>query len=149
VRPVGESIVRALERIYHDKHLSFTVDCPVTTRFQGERQDLEEMLGNLLDNASKWARTQVWLAASPMPASDATGPGTWLQIRIDDDGPGLTPEQLSEPIVRGRRLDETKPGSGLGHSIVADLAHSYNGKLELARSEHGGLSARLTLPAAA
>jgi signal transduction histidine kinase len=149
VRPVGESIVRALERIYHDKHLSFTVDCPVTTRFQGERQDLEEMLGNLLDNASKWARTQVWLAASPMPASDATGPGAWLQIRIDDDGPGLTPEQLSEPIVRGRRLDETKPGSGLGHSIVADLAHSYNGKLELARSEHGGLSARLTLPAAA
>ena len=55
---------------------------------------------------------------------------------------------MADPIIRGRRLDETKPGSGLGHSIVADLAHSYSGKLELARSEHGGLCARLTLPLA-
>jgi signal transduction histidine kinase len=55
---------------------------------------------------------------------------------------------MADPIIRGRRLDETKPGSGLGHSIVADLAHSYSGKLELTRSEHGGLSARLTLPLA-
>jgi signal transduction histidine kinase len=149
VRPVGESIIRALERIYHDKHLSFSVDCPLGARFQGERQDLEEMLGNLLDNASKWARTKVTLAAALLPASTVDGTGTWLQIRVDDDGPGLTPEQMTEPIIRGRRLDETKPGSGLGHSIVADLAHSYNGKLELARSEHGGLSARLTLPQAA
>jgi signal transduction histidine kinase len=149
VRPVGESIVRALERIYHDKHLAFAVDCPAGARFQGERQDLEEMLGNLLDNASKWARTQVWLAACSVPSPGLNGAGTWLQIRIDDDGPGLTPEQLAQPVARGRRLDETKPGSGLGHSIVADLAHSYNGRFELAPSEHGGLSARLTLPAAA
>jgi signal transduction histidine kinase len=148
VRPVGESIIRALERIYHDKHLAFTVDCPAGTRFQGERQDLEEMLGNLLDNACKWARTRVVLAAAPVPGSAANGAGPWLQIRIDDDGPGLTAEQMAEPILRGRRLDETKPGSGLGHSIVADLAHSYSGKLELARSEHGGLCARLILPSA-
>jgi signal transduction histidine kinase len=149
VRPVGESLIRALERIYHDKHLSYAVDCPPGACFQGERQDLEEMLGNLLDNACKWARSKVTLAAFPLPATAVNGAGTWLQIRVDDDGPGLTPEQMAEPIIRGRRLDETKPGSGLGHSIVADLAHSYNGKLELARSEHGGLSARLTLPQAA
>ena len=74
--------------------------------------------------------------------------GNWLEIRVDDDGPGLTAEQMAEPIMRGRRLDETKPGSGLGHSIVADLAYCYSGKFELARSEHGGLSARLTLPLA-
>jgi C4-dicarboxylate-specific signal transduction histidine kinase len=60
----------------------------------------------------------------------------------------LTEQQLSEPIIRGRRLDETKPGSGLGHSIVADLAHSYSGRLELCRAEIGGLSVRLTLPSA-
>ena len=105
------------------------------------------MLGNLLDNASKWARSKVILAASPLPDS-GNGAGHWLEIRVDDDGPGLTPEQMADPVIRGRRLDETKPGSGLGHSIVADLAHSYSGKLELARSEHGGLSARLILPLA-
>src|SRR5215467_3654898 len=147
VRPVSESIMRALERIYRDKQLTFSMDCPPGARFQGERQDLEEMLGNLLDNASKWARSRVMLAAVPAPGA-GNGSGNWLEIRVDDDGPGLTAEQLADPIKRGRRLDETKPGSGLGHSIVADLAHSYSGKLELARSEHGGLSARLTLPSA-
>jgi signal transduction histidine kinase len=148
VGPVSDSIIRALERIYRDKSLAYSTDCPSGARFQGERQDLEEMLGNLLDNASKWARSKVVFAASPLPPAVANGATRWLEIRVDDDGPGLTPEQLAQPILRGRRLDETKPGSGLGHSIVADLAHAYNGKLELARSEHGGLSARLTLPLA-
>ncbi len=146
VRPVSESIVRALERIHRDKQLSFSMDCPPGTRFQGERQDLEEMLGNLLDNASKWACAKVALAVTPLLSSNS---GNWLEIRVDDDGPGLTPEQMADPVIRGRRLDETKPGSGLGHSIVADLAVSYGGKLDLARSELGGLSARLTLPLAA
>jgi len=81
-----------------------------------------------------------------VPPAAANCSGNWLEIRVDDDGPGLTAEQMTEPVIRGRRLDETKPGSGLGHSIVADLAHSYSGKLELAHSEHGGLCARLTLP---
>jgi signal transduction histidine kinase len=144
IRPVTESIIRALERIYRDKDLGYSVECPPGARFQGERQDLEEMLGNLLDNASKWARSRV--AFSAVPAPDVKAQGYWLQIRVDDDGPGLTPDQLSAPIARGRRLDETKPGSGLGHSIVADLACSYGGNLELARSELGGLSARLTIP---
>ena len=149
VGPVAESIIRALERIYRDRQLTFTVDCPAGTRFQGERQDLEEMLGNLLDNAAKWAHTKVAADRHPDPAHDgAAGTANWLEIRVDDDGPGLTPEQLAEPILRGRRLDETKPGSGLGHSIVADLAHTYGGKLELQRAEAGGLSARLTLPLA-
>ena len=145
---VAESIIRALERIYRDRHLTFVVECPAGTRFQGERQDLEEMLGNLLDNAAKWARTKVLLTAIPTLPNGAAGSANWLEIRVDDDGPGLTPEQLAEPILRGRRLDETKPGSGLGHSIVADLAHTYGGKLELQRAEAGGLSARLTLPLA-
>jgi signal transduction histidine kinase len=148
VRPVSESIMRALERIYRDKRLMFFMDCPPGARFQGERQDLEEMLGNLLDNASKWARSRVMLAAIPLPHSPANGVVNWLEIRVEDDGPGLTSEQMADPITRGRRRDETKPGSGLGHSIVADLAHSYNGKLVLERSEFGGLSARLTLPQA-
>jgi signal transduction histidine kinase len=147
VRPVTESIIRALERIYRDKHLTFSLECPPGVRFQGERQDLEEMLGNLLDNASKWARSKVAFVAVAALRED--GEKHWLEIKVDDDGPGLTPEQLADPIARGRRLDETKPGSGLGHSIVADLACSYGGALDLARSDLGGLSARLTIPLAA
>jgi signal transduction histidine kinase len=148
VRPVGESIVRALERIHQDRRLEFKIECPFGTRFQGERHDLEEMLGNLLDNASKWAHGRVDLVAAPLGHNLNGKTGDWLEIRVDDDGPGLTPDQLAQPVVRGRRLDETKPGSGLGLSIVADLAYCYNGKFELAPSELGGLSARLTLPRA-
>src|SRR5262245_40368566 len=148
VRSVGESLIRALERIYQDRQLSYMMECPAGTRFQGERQDLEEMLGNLLDNASKWARSRVMVSVAPLPAEPGNAALPWLEIRVEDDGPGLTEQQLSDPIIRGRRLDETKPGSGLGHSIVADLAHSYSGRLELCRAEIGGLSVRLTLPLA-
>jgi signal transduction histidine kinase len=149
VGPVAESLVRALERLYRDRDLSYALDCPPGARFKGERQDLEEMLGNLLDNASKWAHSKVSVAVSAQPCMDGdAAAGGWLEIRVDDDGPGLTSEQLGQPIARGRRLDETKPGSGLGHSIVADLAYCYNGKFELDRSDAGGLSARLILPLA-
>jgi len=107
------------------------------------------MLGNLLDNASKWAHSKVSVVVSPLPADDGhAGAGDWLSICVDDDGPGLTPEQRAGAIKRGRRLDETKPGSGLGHSIVADLAFCYNGKFELDCSTAGGLCARLILPLA-
>ena len=97
------------------------------------------MLGNLLDNASKWARSpgSAWSPLRCLRAAPTAAAGDWLEIRVDDDGPGLTPEQLAEPIARGRRLDETKPGSGLGHSIVADLAYCYNGKFELLASDVG------------
>ena len=146
VRPVGLSIVRVLERIYQDKALAFSVECPEQARFQGEKQDLEEMLGNLLDNAAKWSHTQVAFNVALADDPDRPGSGR-IVIGVEDDGPGLTPEQLAEPVQRGRRLDETKPGSGLGHSIVADLAASYRGQFRLARSGLGGLRAELTLPA--
>jgi len=149
VGSVAESLIRTLDRIYRDKELAYSLDCPADVRFQGERQDLEEMLGNLLDNASKWARSRVSVVVAAMPvALGNVAAGGWFEIRVEDDGPGLTAEQLSEPIKRGRRLDETKPGSGLGHSIVADLAYCYNGRFEFSRAEAGGLCARLTLPLA-
>ncbi|HEX5958981.1 MAG TPA: sensor histidine kinase [Hyphomicrobiaceae bacterium] len=148
VGPVAESLVRALERLYRDKDLAFTLDCPPEARFKGERQDLEEMLGNLLDNACKWADSRVSVTVEAHPGAEDDTDGDWLRISVDDDGPGLTAAQRAEPIARGRRLDETKPGSGLGHSIVADLAYCYNGTFELGRSDSGGLSARLTLPLA-
>jgi signal transduction histidine kinase len=147
VKPVAEALKRTLERIHSVRDLAIAIDCPTQCRFQGERQDLEEMLGNLLDNACKWATSKVLLAVV-VPPSESRGSGARLQIRIDDDGPGLTEEQRKTIGKRGMRLDETKPGSGLGLSIVADLAQSYRGSLRLDRSPLGGLSAQLELPAA-
>jgi signal transduction histidine kinase len=147
VRPVAVSIARALERIYRDRSLDIVVDCPSDARFLGEKQDLEEMIGNLADNASKWARSAVRISIRLDSPPDAAA-GRRLLIAIDDNGPGLTPEQRAQGIKRGRRLDESKPGSGLGHSIVADLASSYRGRFRLEESDLGGLSARLELPAA-
>ncbi len=144
VRPVIEPLARALERIHRDKDIRITLDCPVGARFQGEKQDLEEMLGNLLDNASKWARRHIHVSVS---TTGSTPAARRLVLLIEDDGPGLTAEQRAKLGKRGVRLDETKPGSGLGLSIVIDLAQSYRGSFSLEASRHGGLASRLELPA--
>jgi signal transduction histidine kinase len=139
-------LVRALERIHQDKGIAFDLAVQPGVNFQGEKQDLEEMLGNLLDNACKWGRSRVYLAAA-IDGQDLALRRK-LRITVEDDGPGLSPEQRAKIGKRGLRLDETKPGSGLGLSIVSDLATSYRGKLRLDASEHGGLKAVLDLPAA-
>ena len=146
VEPVIARLMRAMERIHDDKGLSLSAEVPKNTRFKGEQQDFEEIVGNLVDNACKWARTNVSVAVENDGALDDDG-GTCLKIRIDDDGPGLTAEQRAEATSRGRRLDETKPGSGLGLSIVTDLVALYEGTLRLDRSPQGGLRAEIELPA--
>lgn len=147
VKPVAEAMQRALERIYRDKGIAITLDIALGATFRGERQDFEEMLGNLLDNACKWARTDVKLSATIVePAT--RGETRRIRVVIEDDGPGLSAEQRAVLGKRGVRLDETKPGSGLGLSIVVDLAQSYRGQLKLEASTLGGLAAHLDLPAA-
>ena len=148
VRPVLEPLVRALERIYREKAVGIALDCPQDLSFQGERQDLEEMMGNLVDNACKWASANVYITvtAAPQPA-EIKSSARRFKIAVEDDGPGLSEEQMKEIGKRGIRLDESKPGSGLGLSIVADLAQSYRGGMELTRSSHGGLCATIELPA--
>jgi signal transduction histidine kinase len=146
IAPVIEPIVRALERIHQDREIEISVQCPDLVRFQGERQDLEEMLGNLLDNACKWAKKNVQITVSAAPDSKGAG-GRRVIVAVDDDGPGLAVEERARIGKRGLRLDETKPGSGLGLSIVTDLVQSYRGTLELSESRSGGLSVRLDLPA--
>ncbi len=147
VKPVAEALKRTIERIYRDKGISVRLDCPDGVKFQGEQQDLEEMLGNVLDNAAKWGRSRVYLSILRRPEGQRTG-RTRLAVTIEDDGQGLTEAQRRQIGKRGQRLDETKPGSGLGLSIVSDLAHSYGGDLEFAASPHGGLRVRIDLPAA-
>jgi signal transduction histidine kinase len=148
VAPVVTSLARSLEKIHRDRGIAIDIEVPRDTRFLGERQDLEEMVGNLVDNACKWAQSRV--AVEVLPERDAAKAGATLRVVVDDDGPGLTPAQRAQigTARRGQRLDETKPGSGLGLSIVVDLAALYGGALTLGTAPIGGLRAELVLPAA-
>lgn len=147
VESVLRGLIRAVSRIHRERHIDIVVECPPATRFLGERQDLEEMLGNLLDNACKWAGSQV-TARVVVREADGERPHRVVEITVADDGPGLNTEQRAQAVKRGRRLDESKPGSGLGLSIVADLVQGYGGTFQIEAAPSGGLSARLVLPAA-
>jgi signal transduction histidine kinase len=149
VSPVVTALARTMEKIHHDRGVAIDVEAPTDARFLGERQDLEEMVGNLVDNACKWARSRVTVEVLPERLKTASGTSL-VRLVIDDDGPGLTAAEREEvqSAPRGRRLDETKPGSGLGLSIVRELAHLYGGDLALGTAPIGGLRAELVLPAA-
>jgi signal transduction histidine kinase len=147
VESVLRGLIRAVSRIYRERHIDIVAECPPGVRFRGERQDLEEMLGNLLDNACKWAGSQV-TARVVVREADGQRPHRVVEITVADDGPGLNTEQRTQAVKRGRRLDESKPGSGLGLSIVADLVQGYGGTFLIEAAPSGGLSARLVLPAA-
>lgn len=143
-QPILERLVRAMTKIYRERAIHMECSPDAVLRFRGESQDLEEMSGNLIDNACKWAQSAVQVTVAPV-SRGATG-REMFEILVEDDGPGLTQEERREAVKRGRRLDETVPGTGLGLSIVADLAALYGGRLELGRSGLGGLKARLILP---
>ncbi len=142
VKPVLDDLARVLKRIHAERNISISVDCPASLAFRGERQDLEEMAGNLIDNACKWAHSHVAVTATRKS-------GTGFELRIDDDGPGLDPEERSLVGERGERLDESVPGSGLGLAIVRDIAKLYGGSFALDTAPQGGLEVRLGLPAIA
>ena len=124
-----QALLRTMARLY--PHIDFAQENDASQlAFKGEEQDLFEMLGNLLDNAGKWAHQQV-------------------QICIDDDGPGIADAQQRRQIFeRGQRLDENRPGSGLGLHIVQELAHTYGGSVQALPSPLGGLRLELLLPLA-
>jgi signal transduction histidine kinase len=134
-----------MEKIHRDRGVTIAIQADPSAKFRGERQDLEEMAGNLVDNACKWAASQVFvevLVERPVEA----GASPMLRIIVDDDGRGLSAAERAQVSRRGQRLDETKPGSGLGLSIVIDLAALYGGSLTLGGAPIGGLRAELVLP---
>lgn len=146
VEPVVTALARTMEKIHRDKNIAIEVRADAQARFRGERPDLEEMLGNLVDNACKWASARVGIEVvreRPDPASAVEV----VRIVVDDDGRGLSPTEREQVAKRGRRLDETKPGSGLGLSIVVELSALYGGGLTLGTAPLGGLRAELVLPA--
>jgi signal transduction histidine kinase len=145
VAPVIEALRRTMEKIHRDRGVAIDVDASNQAKFRGERQDLEEMVGNLVDNACKWAQSRVFVEVLVQPMGGAD-PGPMLRIIVDDDGRGLSAVERAQVSRRGQRLDESKPGSGLGLSIVVDLAALYGGSLTLGTAPIGGLRAELVLP---
>ena len=145
VPPVVTALARTMEKLHRDRNIAIDLDVPAQARFRGEQQDLEEMVGNLVDNACKWAQSRVAIEViASEPASDGRGR---VRIIVDDDGPGLSAAEREQVARRGRRLDESKPGSGLGLSIVVELASLYGAALTLGTAPIGGLRAELALPA--
>ena len=147
VVPVVAALARTMEKIHRDRDISIEVSAPGQAKFRGEQQDLEEMVGNLVDNACKWAQGRVSIEILADHAVDARH-SERVRIVVDDDGPGLSPAERERASRRGQRLDETKPGSGLGLSIVTELSSLYGGGLSLGNAPIGGLRAELVLPGA-
>jgi signal transduction histidine kinase len=138
VLPSVEGLVRTMRRLHAERALTINVDASPAHEIRGRKEDLEEMLGNLLDNACKWARSRVAIAS----AID----GEMLVLTVDDDGPGLGPSLREQVLQRGVRADQRVRGSGLGLSIVSELVELYGGTVALETSALGGTRARLRLP---
>ena len=134
-------LVDTLGKIYREKALRIDCHIPSGSLFPGDRDDLLELLGNLLDNACQWAAGRVRLSVAE---SDFC-----LSVSVEDDGPGCPPAHLDRLTRRGARLDEDRNGHGLGLAIVADIVDQYGGFLRLGRSQDlGGFAARIEFPVA-
>lgn len=139
--PLVAGLLRVVQRVHADRGLRVHAEAiDATARCACAEPDLQEMLGNLLENACKWARAEVVVSV-------VSAPGAWCLL-VDDDGPGVAPARRDAVLARGVRLDESVPGSGLGLHIVQELARAYAGSLALDEAPLGGLRVRLTLPAA-
>ncbi|MEP1518073.1 MAG: ATP-binding protein, partial [Nitratireductor sp.] len=142
-RTPTRDIVERLVRVFRKLNPAVTVESRLPAEeivFAGEREDLEEILGNLLENAVKWAESRVRVSLTA-GADDRQS----FEISIEDDGPGIPPDKAREALKRGRRLDESKPGTGLGLAIVADLVGEYGGTIALERGQLGGLRVAIVL----
>jgi signal transduction histidine kinase len=141
IAPAVQGLLRVMTKVHADKPIDACMQgVDPHAAFAGEAQDLQEMLGNLLDNAWRHARSRVSVATHPTPEG--------LCLTVDDDGPGIPPNEHTKVLQRGVRLDETQPGTGLGLAIVVDLAQLYGGNVALATSPTHGLRVSLALPSA-
>ena len=138
IKDSADGLARALHRLHAERGIGIDVRVPLDLSVRVQREDLDEMLGNLLDNACKWARAHVWINASQSVGH--------VEILVDDDGAGLAEGMREAVLARGVRADEAAPGSGLGLAIVRDLAEIYGGSISLEASPLGGLRARLRFP---
>jgi two-component system, OmpR family, sensor histidine kinase PhoQ len=143
VAPIITDLRAALLKVYGNKDLLFETVLPPEAQFIGDRADLTELLGNLLDNACKWSKSRVRVTVHVDPAADSR---TALMMSIDDDGPGIAAEDRARVLKRGGRADEATPGHGLGLSMVHDTVELYGGTLRIDGSLLGGARFELRLP---
>ena len=141
VRESAEGLARTLTRLYVEKGVRIDLDIPAAHCVRAQREDLDEMLGNLLDNACKWAKSRIEIAASEVTGN--------IVIVVDDNGPGIPAELREKVLQRGVRADEASEGSGFGLAIVRDIAELHGGTICVEASPRGGVRARLTLPSCA
>jgi len=141
VAEVLDEMAVMLERVFETKGVEIDWRAPDDLAFLGERQDLQEIFGNLIENAAKWCTRRVRISAGP------STPGQMIAV-VEDDGPGLPADQRDTALKRGTRMDEDTPGTGLGLSIVDELTRAYGGRVTLGDSDMGGLKVVLELPAA-
>lgn len=142
VTPIIERMQRVSAKLNPAFNVDLRNDFPDAV-FAGEKEDLEEIIGNLLENAGKWGRSRIVIIVAPVSGSQKQ-----FEILIDDDGSGLAADKIEAALRRGGRIDETKPGTGLGLAIVQDAVREYSGRLDLGKSPLGGLRARVILPLA-
>lgn len=138
-----ERLATVLARAYPTKDLDIDVEAPADLRLRLDRRDVEELVGNLMDNAAKFGRGRIRVRAAADPAASER---PMAVLTVEDDGPGLSPDSYAHVLGRGRRLDETVPGSGLGLSIADEIVEAAGGRMTLGRSELGGLAVTLRLP---
>jgi len=137
VAPLAEKVVSALSKVYAARKLAFDLRVPASLKVRADEGDLYELVGNLLDNACKWAKSRIALSIEEAPRR--------LTLTVDDDGPGF-PEDVESLATRGVRADSQVPGQGIGLSTIAELLKAYNGTMQLARSPLGGAQVRIDLP---
>jgi len=141
----AEEIALMLEKVYARKGALAEFEVDARSVFHGDKGDLMELMGNLLDNAFKWCGSRVLLTAEPLGLPKARRPG--LMLRVEDDGPGIPDAQINEVLKRGVRGDERVQGHGIGLSIIGDIVTSYGGELKVSRSAQlGGASFEVRLP---
>jgi len=138
VAPIAERLLATLQKVYRDKELNMHLSVATQARFRGDEGDLMELLGNLLDNACKWAVGNIWLEVRHDKGV--------LRLGVEDDGPGIPPQQVERVLSRGGRLDESTPGHGIGLPMVRDIVEAYGGTLEITHSHHGGARILVSLP---
>ena len=139
-----ERLIDGLRKVYHDKEPVIESDIADGVQFRGDKGDFLEVAGNLLDNACKWCNSRIRITAGP--ADDGARNGGGMVLSVADDGPGIPVEAAEALLQRGTRLDESRPGHGIGLAVVKDIARSYGGDLSIRRSDLGGAEIRVTLP---
>ena len=145
VEPVAQELRRVLGKVHAAKDLAIEIKVQPGLQFAGERADLTEALGNLMDNACKWCRGRVRLVGSVAEAAGAGANRVPISLVVEDDGPGLPAALREQGPARGRRADESTPGHGIGLAMVQEMAEGYGGTLQLGASELGGARLELRL----